>query len=85
MADAEEQLDNIYETLKDDKTRTKSFVDPQLNTFLDGHRFQINHTAEYNMGIFNKNVSNPMFANFSKYATYEDLVRSSHPRRRPDP
>ena len=82
MADAEDQLDNIY---GDDKVRAKSFVDSQLNTFLDGHRFQINHTAEYNLGVFNKNVSNPMFANFSKYATYEDLVRSSHPRRRPDP
>ena len=34
MADAEEQLDNIYETLKDDKTRTKSFVDSQLNTYV---------------------------------------------------
>lgn len=76
MADTEEQLDNIYETLKDDKTRTKSFVDSQLNTFLDGHRFQVNHTAEHNLGVFNKNVSNPMFANFSQYATYEDLVRS---------
>ena len=67
MADAEEQLDVIY---GDDKTRTKSFVDSQLNTFLDGHRFQINHTAEHNLGVFNKNVSNPMFANFSQYATY---------------
>ena len=46
MADAEEQLDVIY---GDDKTRTKSFVDSQPNTFLDGHRFQINHTAEYNL------------------------------------
>ena len=46
MADAEEQLDVIY---GDDKTRTKSFVDSQLNTFLDGHRFQVNHTAEYNL------------------------------------
>ena len=73
MADEEERLDNVY---GDDNTRTKSFVDSQLNTFLDGHRFQINHTAEYNLGLFNKNVSNPMFADFSRYATYEDLVRS---------
>jgi hypothetical protein len=73
MADAEEQLDDIY---GDDKVRTKPFVDQQINTFLDGHRFQVNHTAEFNLERLNKNVSSPMYANMSKYATYEDLVRS---------